>query len=143
MKQYLISELSRKFSAKSKKQLITCHPLLITLFSEHIVYSWDCAILEGHRNKAAQDKYFAAGLSKLKWPNSKHNKTPSLAIDVAPYVNGKVSFDKMDCCYFAGKVMAAANSYGIYNLRWGGDWNGNGKVSDETFQDLVHFELVI
>ena len=27
-------------------------------------------------------------------------------------------------------------------LRWGGDWNDNKDFSDQTFDDLVHFELV-
>ncbi len=26
-------------------------------------------------------------------------------------------------------------------IRWGGDWNGNGKSEDERFYDSPHFEL--
>jgi peptidoglycan L-alanyl-D-glutamate endopeptidase CwlK len=42
-------------------------------------------VLCGHRGQEAQDTAFKQGASKLKWPNSKHNKTPSLAVDIAPY----------------------------------------------------------
>jgi peptidoglycan L-alanyl-D-glutamate endopeptidase CwlK len=27
-------------------------------------------------------------------------------------------------------------------LRWGGDFNGNGKIEDESFVDMPHYELV-
>jgi peptidoglycan L-alanyl-D-glutamate endopeptidase CwlK len=29
-----------------------------------------------------------------------------------------------------------------HRLRWGGDWDMDTKVSDNDFDDLVHFELV-
>ena len=27
------------------------------------------------------------------------------------------------------------------NVRWGGDWDGDGDYTDQTFDDLVHFEF--
>ena len=32
-----------------------------------------------------QGRAFLDGKSKLDWPHSKHNRTPSLAVDIAPY----------------------------------------------------------
>jgi hypothetical protein len=40
----------------------------------------------------------------------------------------------------AGKLLDA----GVMTkaIRWGGDWNQNTLVNDETFLDLVHFEVI-
>lgn len=45
----------------------------------------DITVLCGYRGRDAQEKAFADGASKLHWPDSKHNKTPALAVDIAPY----------------------------------------------------------
>ena len=127
------------FSDKSKGKLDSCHQSLKILFNQ-VVLNFDCTILEGHRCKKNQDLYFYRGLSKVKWPNSKHNADPSRAVDVVPYVVGKLSFDMLDCCYFAGYVKAVADRLGI-KIRWGGDWNRDDCISNNSFQDLVHFEL--
>lgn len=48
--------------------------------------------------------------------------------------------------YFGGYVSGTAQQ--MYRtgeishpVRWGGDWNGNGRVDDQHFNDLPHFEL--
>ena len=73
-----------KYSTISKSRLVTCHQDLQTLFNEVIKY-YDCTIVYGHRGEIAQNQAYAEGKSQLKWPNSKHNKWPSLAVDAAPY----------------------------------------------------------
>lgn len=129
------------FSTTSAGRLNTAHPKLVALFLE-VVKTFDCAVLEGHRDQATQDRYFAEGKSKLPWPKGKHCATPSLAVDVAPYVQGHASYEPKHCIYFAGFVMGVASRMGI-KVRWGGDWDGdNEAMTDQTFQDLVHFELV-
>ena len=129
-----------KFSSRSAKFLEECEPILQDLFNE-VVQTFDCTILCGHRGQKAQNEAYKLGLSKLQWPNSKHNRKPSQAIDVAPFVNGKVCYEKAACCYFAGYVMSIAHKYAI-KLRWGGDWDSDHIIIEHTFQDLVHFELV-
>lgn len=129
-----------RFSRGSMQRLKTCHEDLQLLFLT-VVRNYDCTITDGHRDKATQDKYFKQGLSKLKYPESKHNKKPSMAVDVAPFVSGKLSFDHKQCYNFAGFVMATALTLGI-KVRWGGDWDQDRDVKDQTFNDLVHFELV-
>ena len=55
---------------------------------------------------------------------------------------GKVSFDKHHCIYLAGLIMALAAVNRVH-LRWGGDWDEDGEpITDQTFNDLVHFEIV-
>jgi len=125
------------FSKTSLDRLATCHPKLQAVLNEVIKYE-DFVVLEGHRGQEAQDKAFREGKSKLRWPEGKHNTLPSQAVDVAPYPvdwNDSLAFASL-----AGYVQAVADSMGIA-VRWGGDWNGNGKSKDERFLDLVHFEL--
>ena len=125
------------FGNTSQGRLDTCHPDLKRLFEEVILH-FDCAVLCGHRTEAEQTDVFSRGMSKVEWPNSKHNGTPSKAVDVAPYpINWS---DKERFYYFAGIVKGIAIKMRI-DIRWGGDWDSDTEVSDQTFMDLPHFEL--
>lgn len=73
-----------KLSARSLKNLSQCHPDLQRI-AEAAIKEFDFVVICGHRNEKDQNKAFAEGHSKLKWPKSKHNKTPSLAFDACPY----------------------------------------------------------
>lgn len=126
-----------QFGATSTARLATCDPRLQAVMRAVVVH-FDCMIIEGHRPEVAQNAAYAAGKSKVKWPNSTHNTLPSTGVDAAPWPldwNDSARFH-----YFAGVVMATARHMGV-KLRWGGDWNRNTQVKDETFRDLVHFEL--
>ena len=126
------------FGRASRNRLATCHDDLQRLFGV-VVVSFDSSVLAGHRGQAEQDRLFAEGKSKLKYPDSKHNKYPSMAVDVAPC---PVDWsDTSRFYYFAGFVKATALSMGI-TIRWGGDWNSNFVTNDQTFMDLPHYELV-
>lgn len=126
------------YSSRSKQKLSETHRLLQEVFNE-VIKHFDNTILVGHRNNVQQTFAYNEGRSKLKWPNSRHNSIPSTAIDVAPYpINWE---DRERFTYFAGYVKGIATSKGI-NLRWGGDWNSDTEVTDNSFDDLVHFELV-
>ena len=125
------------FSDRSLERLATCHDNLQLLFRE-VVKHFDCTILQGHRGEDEQNEYFRTGRSKLQYPNSKHNQLPSLAVDVAPY---PIDWSDTDRFYFfAGYVKGIADRMGI-SIRWGGDWDGDTQVRDQTFMDLPHFEL--
>ena len=76
---------------------------------------------------------------------SKHNTRPSSAIDLAPYPidwNNKSRF-----YYMAGMILML--SLDLFKkgeikkgIRWGGDFNQNGNLTDDGFIDLPHFEIV-
>ena len=126
------------FSGKSKENLITAHPDLQILFNE-VIKDFDCTILCGHRGQAEQDEAFRIKASKVKWPYSKHNLIPSMAVDVTPYpLEWK---DEKRMYYFAGFVKEKAKELGI-DIRWGGDWDSDTEVDDQDFNDLPHFELI-
>jgi peptidoglycan LD-endopeptidase CwlK len=132
------------FGPESTKQLSTCHDDLQLIMNEVIKYI-DFFVLEGHRGQSAQEAAFAAGTTHLHWPNGKHNKFPSLAVDIAPYPLDWE--DTQRFVYFAGYVMGIAEKLReegkiSHSLRWGGDWNRDTQVKDESFRDLGHFEIV-
>ena len=132
-----------EFSAKSKARLLSCHPDLQRLFNE--VIKWrDCTILVGHRGKEGQDEACRGGFSQLRWPGSKHNHKPSLAVDVMPYFSCEPHIrwqDELSTREFVGYVMATADQLGI-KIRNGGDWDLDLDFYDQSFFDLPHFELV-
>ena len=126
------------FSKKSERNLSSCHPDIQRLFRV-VLEICDCTILEGHRPQEVQEQYFEDGRSRVNWPNGKHNTEPYEALDAAAYPidwNDKVKF-----YYFAGIVKAVSEMMEI-PVRWGGDWDGDGDLHDQTFMDLVHFELI-
>ena len=126
------------FSEKSLARLETCDPRLRRVFHA-VVAGFDCTILEGHRDRDRQTRMVAAGKSKTPWPKSRHNATPSLAADVAAW---PIDWnDRERQSLFAGYALATARAMGV-TLRWGGDWDRDTEVKDNTFDDLVHFEIV-
>lgn len=72
------------FSKRSLNNLSQCHEDLQKIAHE-LIKEMDVVVICGHRGEKAQNEAFKKGTSKLRWPKSKHNKTPSLAMDVCPY----------------------------------------------------------
>ena len=137
-----------KFGKTSRARLETCDGRLQLLF-ERVVEKYDCTIVYGHRGKKEQNDAFKLGKSKLKYPSSKHNSVPSQAIDVSPWVElenvpGKYGIPWGDLerfRHFSGYVLGMAHAMGL-NIRWGGDWDQDMDYKNNSFNDLVHFELV-
>ena len=137
------------FGKASKTKLATCDQRL-QLICNDAIEIFDFTIVEGHRNKADQDRAFAQGKSKLKWPKGKHNTLPSMAVDIAPvyYENGIMKIDWSDTIAFGrlmGVVQACAYKRGI-KVRFGLDWDADqlsvNRDPTESFLDAPHVELV-
>ncbi len=130
------------FSKRSIDALETCDHHLQVLFNE-VVKHRDCTVVCGHRGQADQEVAFTTRASTKRWPGSKHNSQPSMAVDVVPYIEGRASFDPRECLHFAGFVIGLATAMNLgHRIRWGGDWNRNYSVGDERFVDMPHFELI-
>lgn len=134
-----------KFSKTSMFRLQTCHQDLQTIFN-YVIKKYDCTIVCGYRDAKDQNNAFKNGKSQVKYPNSKHNKAPSMAVDVAPYDNGMIDWDYEQMYHFAGYVQGIAQmlkDYGAitHSIRLGSDWDGDNDVQDQSFIDLPHFEL--
>ena len=148
------------FSSISAERLDTCELPLQELFNFVVIYR-DCTVLDGHRNKQAQDKAYEDKASKVKWPDSNHNKSPSRAADIMPWYDAKPHvrwpvhpdkalqrlhegsmsqdafiqnmLDWTDLYAFAGFVLGAAQHMKVY-VRWGGHF--------KNFFDGPHWEIV-
>jgi len=131
-----------EFSTASAAELATCHSDLQRLFNE-VVKHVDCKIIDGYRGKAEQNAAVVGGRSTLKWPLGKHNKAPSLAVDVMPYPvdwsDSPANIEHLN--YFAGIVRGIAYMMGI-NVRWGHDWNKDGRPDVRGLVDRPHWELI-
>ena len=138
------------YSKSSLLFLESCHPDLQRLAHELIKHR-DVRILEGHRRKELQDKYYHDGTSKTPWPKSKHNASPSLAVDMIPYPTPYWAWrpetpeQKKTAwsfwCEWGSWVRGVADTMGI-KIRWGYDWDRDRDLHDQTFYDGPHFELL-
>lgn len=129
-----------KLGERSIKRLSSCHPEIIRLvrWVEERIY-FDITVLEGKRSDERQQELFSQGFSQLDGVSrkSKHQRTPSDAIDIAPY---PVDWDDKNKFYLlAGYMLAGAAELGL-DIRWGGDWDRDGDLGDSSFIDLPHFE---
>jgi peptidoglycan L-alanyl-D-glutamate endopeptidase CwlK len=121
--------MNNKFSSHSKRELNTCDDRLKAIMNRAII-EVDFSIICGFRNQKDQNYAEAMGYSKLKWPNSKHNSLPSLAVDVAPFpINWN---DSVRFCELSAIIKRVAEELMI-PIVWGGDW--------VRFPDLPHWQV--
>ena len=99
-----------------------------------LIQIMDVTIIEGLRSQKRQDELVKKGASKTKY--SKH--ITGKAVDLAPYpIDWK---DRERFHYMGGMVRGIAHELDI-KIRWGGDWDGDGEIKDNSFDDLVHIEI--
>jgi len=122
----------------SQRQLETVDPRLKSLCNRVLAHR-DISVIQGHRGKTEQEEFFQKGVSKVRWPDSRHNTYPSLAVDVQPAPYNEKTL-REDLSYIAGLFIGIGATMGL-DIRWGGDWNENGETADNSFDDLFHFEL--
>lgn len=127
-----------KFGKTSLERLEHAHPAWKIILEEVLGYM-DVSVICTHRSKEDQESAFREGRSKVRWPNSKHNSYPSIAVDVVPYPVDWKNLKRFG--YMAGLIRIIAEKHG-YTVRWGGDWDSDGETEDQIFHDLPHFELV-
>ena len=128
------------FGRTSNERLKTVHWKLL-MIAEDAIQITDFTVLEGYRNPTRQNILFDQGLSKARGGWSEHNVFPSRAIDVAPW---PIDWDDTErFVKLAGVFEAVAFNLGLSDeLIWGGDWNSNNRLTEETFRDYGHFELI-
>ena len=126
-----------EFGPTSKANLATCDERLQRLFNVVVMY-YDCSVICGFRGEIDQNRAFLEGKSKKMWPHGEHNKQPSRAVDVLPFPIDWNDTNRMR--FFAGYVLGVAKMLGL-SVRWGGDWDSDRDLKDQTFNDLPHFEL--
>ena len=153
-----------KFGTTSQKRLNTAHHVLQELCNRVIEHK-DITIIIGHRSEEKQNAAYNSGASTKKYPESKHNLIPSMAIDAAPWpipegwgdLTGKtiqainlnwkerVKFYEMLAVFRFAWAQLCDDFPEIskqYRIRYGADWDGDNDYRDQTFDDLPHIELI-
>jgi hypothetical protein len=134
--------MDRRWGTKSQQVYSELHPVLQYYLDKALQEVADISLVCGHRGQKEQNEAFDNGTSKVRWPDGKHNKIPSVAVDLQPYPMPTTEFKvAMGLGYIAGRIIQMAAEDGI-TIRWGGDWDKDGDVTDQNFDDLFHLELV-
>ena len=147
----LVNKSGFVLGERSLNNLQGVNPNLVKVVKRAIEISpVDFAVIEGVRTKARQAELVKKGASKTM--NSKH--LTGHAVDIAPIVNGKVSWDFEHYYQLANAMAKAATELGV-QVRWGGawttitgksgtpqDWVKAYRAGGGRFLDGPHFELV-
>jgi peptidoglycan L-alanyl-D-glutamate endopeptidase CwlK len=124
-----------KWGKRSVTNISQCHPVLQELAHKSLETSpRDFTIICGHRGMAEQNRAYAEGKSKLKFPQSKHNSTPAMAFDFAPW-----PLDWTDITSFieVGEHILQTFEQMPQSTEWDINWGGNWK----RFKDYPHIEI--
>jgi len=122
-----------KFGKRSRNRLKGVDSRLVNVLNE-LIKIMDVTVIEGLRSAERQEELLAKGATKVKY--SKHME--GKAVDIAPYPidwNDRERFH-----YMGGMVRGIAKALNL-DIRWGGDWDSDGEVKDNKFDDLVHIEI--
>lgn len=137
------------WSKSSREKLKHAHKDIV-VFANAVLEIHDCTVVWTHRTETQQNQLYADKKSTLKYPKSKHNKYPSDAIDLAPYVPelGGATWDNEYSLYFCGLALGVADSLykaGVmqHKIRCGLNWSTDRQKNFKTnkFRDTLHFEL--
>jgi len=124
-----------KWSERSLKNLEGVAPALRMIADEALKISpVDFGVVCGHRGEEEQMSAYREGKSRVKWPNSKHNRIPAEAIDIVTYP------DETACYYLVAAIMLGLGWKSGIRLRWGGAWNGR-LNEDWMLMDYGHIEI--
>lgn len=106
------------FGSRSLTRMKGIHPDLRKVMDRAIaITDMDFTVLEGLRTLAQQRRYYTTGKSKTM--RSRH--LTGHAIDIAPMVDGKVTWDWAVYDRLAPIIKKAAQDVGV-KIEWGGDW---------------------
>ncbi|WON77567.1 M15 family metallopeptidase [Serratia sp. UGAL515B_01] len=127
-----------RFSKRSEENLKGVNPALVKVVRRAIeLTTVDFMVIEGLRTQERQRQLVRNGTSQTL--SSRH--LTGHAVDCAPLVKGSIPWnDKSKFKAVSDAMFTAAKELGV-KIRWGGDWNENGRSDDEKFYDGPHFEL--
>ena len=122
-----------RFGRRSKQRLKGVDAKLVNVANE-LIKLMDVTVIEGLRSQERQNELVAQGKSKTKFGKHVQGK----ALYLAPYpIDWK---DRERFHYMGGLIRGIGHSLGI-KIRWGGDWDSDGEIKDNAFDDLVHVEI--
>lgn len=143
-----MAKMSYSLSQRSISNLRQVHPDLVSVVELAIqITGQDFIVIEGVRTQERQDELWAQGRTKpgpiVTWTKdaSSHGIGKDgygHAVDICPFPVDWNDLSKFDAIYVA--MMAAAQELGV-RLRYGGDWDMDGKLRERGETDSPHFEL--
>ena len=122
-----------KFGKRSRKRLKGVDAKLVNVLNE-LIKIMDVTVIEGLRSAERQKELLAKGATKVKY--SKHME--GKAVDIAPTPIDWEDRERFH--YMGGMVRGIAKALNL-KVRWGGDWDSDGEIKDNSFDDLVHIEI--
>ena len=118
---------------KSLRELQGVHPALVATVKRAIQLTvQDFSVHDGIRTLEDQQRLVLSGASQTL--ESRH--ITGHAVDLVPYVNGKLRWEWPPIYLIAAAVRVAANELGT-PIRWGGAWDIDFTASTESPEDLV------
>jgi peptidoglycan L-alanyl-D-glutamate endopeptidase CwlK len=105
---------------------------------------FDVIVVEGLRTKARQADLFAQGRTKpgkvVTWTlDSKHIE--GRAVDLAPMKDGEIDWSDPKKFDAINTAMQAAAREANVKIRWGADWDMDGRPRERGESDSPHWEL--
>lgn len=134
---YNLSERSLTRAKDVNPKLIN----LILLAIRRTPVDFGVAYQGGKRTPEEQNQLFKEGYSKCDGYEKLSKHQSGDAIDLNVFVGSKVVDNKEMLCVIAGVMFACADELNL-KIRWGLDWNQNGDIRDNTFNDVYHFEII-
>jgi peptidoglycan LD-endopeptidase CwlK len=141
--------MTYSLGAKSRERLQGVHPRLASVVERAIeLTAQDFMVLEGVRTPARQKELYSQGRTKpgqkVTWTlNSNHFLNSATgyghAVDLVPF---PVDWSHAKLNVVSKAMFAAAKELGV-ELRWGADWDRDGKPREKGETDSPHFELVL
>jgi len=118
---------------KSLSELRKVHPDLVTVVKRAIELTpQDFSVHDGIRTIEEQKALVQSGASKTM--NSRH--ITGHAVDLVPYINGKLRWEWEPIYQIADAVRAAAQELEV-PIRWGGAWDADFTDTDEAPEDVL------
>jgi peptidoglycan L-alanyl-D-glutamate endopeptidase CwlK len=133
-----------QLSNRSLSRLQDVNPQLIKIILlaiKRTPVDFGVAWMGGKRTPEEQNQLFKEGYSKCDGYEKISKHQLGNAVDLNVFVDSKLIENKEMLCLVAGVMFACANEMNV-NIRWGLDWNRNGDIRDNTFNDIYHFELI-
>ena len=140
--------MSYSLSQRSISNLRQVHPDLVAVVGRAIqITEQDFIVIEGVRTQERQDELWAQGRTTpgpiVTWTKdaSSHGIGKDgygRAVDICPFPVDWNDLSKFDA--IARAMFAAATELGV-RLRWGADWDQDGKPRERGESDSPHFEL--
>ena len=133
-----------KLSNRSLDRMKGVNPKLINLALlaiKRTPIDFGIAWMGGLRTPEEQNQLFKDGYSQMDGYEKISKHQFGEAIDLNVFVGSKIVDNKEMLCVVAGVMFSCAAELNL-KIRWGLDWNMNGDIRDNNFNDQYHFELI-